>query len=416
MTNKLSSCFYWFRAGQFISSLGSMAGYIALSWWIIEKTGSPTALGAILAVPIFIDTLLNPLLAPVVDKYNRKRLSVIGDFWSGTMWLVIALYAQSGHFSTAVVASLYVANVFGSSLSKVAGSVLPRMLVPKEAYEMAMRQTIIIGNVSAILGGLVGGVTAQFLGSVFAFALNGGTFFVAVLCTLFIKQDTTPTHQKTTAQSLSFVRQWASSLKEGFELSLRNKLLLKVVFLSAGIQFFESMFTLSLPILVKTGHGLPESYYGLLKTSAAAGVILATLLFKSINNRLGYVGATLMGCVMFVTAILFIPFTSVLVLPFLMMFVYGFGDVLTSLPLGTRLGTHIPVQFQARVFSILGFLSGIAASLGAYAFGIFVEKFGIISVMVGSGIACGLLLTALFAEGSLIKLLRGQTIIEAEMA
>ncbi|NIP26297.1 MAG: MFS transporter, partial [Phycisphaerae bacterium] len=60
--------------GQTISRLGDSLYQIALAWWVLEKTGSATAMGTVLmltTIPLFLFLLIGGAIA---DRFSRLRV------------------------------------------------------------------------------------------------------------------------------------------------------------------------------------------------------------------------------------------------------------------------------------------------------------------------------------------------------
>ena len=64
--------FFLLWQGQLVSSIGSVAYYIALGFWILEHTGSTALMGTVMAVTTLPRVLIGPFAGAVIDKSNRK--------------------------------------------------------------------------------------------------------------------------------------------------------------------------------------------------------------------------------------------------------------------------------------------------------------------------------------------------------
>jgi len=73
--------FWLFRLGQAISVLGDSCGAIALSWWILDATGSAVVMSSVLAPAMVVRIVLTPLFGPLGDRVTRKKLIIVSDLW-----------------------------------------------------------------------------------------------------------------------------------------------------------------------------------------------------------------------------------------------------------------------------------------------------------------------------------------------
>src|SRR5688500_1142097 len=103
--------FAYLWGGQSISRLGDSLYRIALAWWVLEETGSATAMGTVLvfsSVPMLLFLLVGGV---VVDRFPRLRVILMADLLSGTVVAVIAVLAWVGRLE---VWHVYIAStIFG---------------------------------------------------------------------------------------------------------------------------------------------------------------------------------------------------------------------------------------------------------------------------------------------------------------
>src|SRR6266568_9524000 len=80
-------------SGQIISRFGDSLYIIALAWWVLQKTGSATAMGGVLicsTVPMLLFLLLGGV---AVDRLPRVRLMLGSDLIRGIVVCLIAFLA-----------------------------------------------------------------------------------------------------------------------------------------------------------------------------------------------------------------------------------------------------------------------------------------------------------------------------------
>ena len=79
--------------GQTTSRLGDSLYRIALSWWVLEKTGSAVAMGTVLVfsqVPMLIFLLIGGV---IVDRLPRIRIMFSSDVLSGLVITFVTVFA-----------------------------------------------------------------------------------------------------------------------------------------------------------------------------------------------------------------------------------------------------------------------------------------------------------------------------------
>jgi len=65
--------------GRLVSQVGDGILYFALTWLVLDLTGSGTALGTLLLVSSIPGVVLAPLAGVLADMWNRKSIVVITD-------------------------------------------------------------------------------------------------------------------------------------------------------------------------------------------------------------------------------------------------------------------------------------------------------------------------------------------------
>src|SRR5215204_1475126 len=176
--------FAWLWTGQTISRLGDSLYRIALSWWVLEKTGSAVAMGTVLIlsqIPMLIFLLIGGV---VVDRLPRIRIMFISDILSG---LVITFVAVFSWFDLLQIWHIYVASIiFGfveAFFFPAYQAVIPQ-ITPSEFLTSANSLNGLSQRVTGIVGPALGAALVAAGGTSVTFALDALSFFVSALCVL----------------------------------------------------------------------------------------------------------------------------------------------------------------------------------------------------------------------------------------
>src|SRR5919199_6329999 len=82
-------------SGQTISRTGDFIYQVALAWWVLERTGSPSVMGTVL-ICSFAPMLLFLLVGGVaVDRLPRLPLMLASDLLRGVVVLLVAVLAAA---------------------------------------------------------------------------------------------------------------------------------------------------------------------------------------------------------------------------------------------------------------------------------------------------------------------------------
>jgi len=87
---KDSQNFWLYTLGRFVSLLGSGVQDVAILLFILDVTGSGTAMGTFMIITVVPRLILVPLAGVVGDRLNRKWIMVSMDFGRGAVILLLA--------------------------------------------------------------------------------------------------------------------------------------------------------------------------------------------------------------------------------------------------------------------------------------------------------------------------------------
>ncbi|HEY0696228.1 MAG TPA: hypothetical protein VGD43_00280, partial [Micromonospora sp.] len=62
-----------------VTDLGNKLSFVAVPWFVLESTGSPTLMGAVAAAELVPFVLAGTLGAPRIDRLGCRRVSILTD-------------------------------------------------------------------------------------------------------------------------------------------------------------------------------------------------------------------------------------------------------------------------------------------------------------------------------------------------
>ncbi|HLF26011.1 MAG TPA: MFS transporter [Anaerolineae bacterium] len=195
-------------SGQSISRLGDSLYRIALAWWVLEKTGSATAMGTVLIFS-FTPMLLFLLIGGVaVDRFHRLGLMLTSDLLRGGVVAVVALLASSGRME---IWHVYVASIlfgFVDAFFQPAYTAAVPQLTPSELLLSANSLTSLSGQLVNVIGPGLGAFIVALGDTPTAFALDALSFFISAGCLVpLLRLPTTPRLETRRANVLRDVRE-----------------------------------------------------------------------------------------------------------------------------------------------------------------------------------------------------------------
>lgn len=341
-------------AGQAVSRLGDSLYTIAISWWVVDETGSAAALGLVLAcdtVPQLIFLLIGGVAG---DRFSRLRLMLGADLIRALAVGGVALLAWQDALEIWHLCLL--SAVFGSVSAIFFPAYLAAVpdLLPAEDLPSANSLRFISRQAADLAGPGVGAGLIALGGSALAFALNAASFLVAAAAVAAVARD--PALHRRIGSTTSALQ----DLRAGFATVLGSPWLWMGIGIAGVSDFtFGGPQEAVLPSLVKEGRGEGVGVLALLNALLALGALLAAIAIGQagcLRRRawLMYGGWAISALAL---AVVGLP----LPLPLIgaaMLFV-GAGGTVVTLTWAQTVQEMVPRDLLGRVFSI--------DALGSYA-------------------------------------------------
>lgn len=360
MQNKLKylgSSFWTFSIGQLISNFGDVLSYLAISFWVLQKTGSAAKFATLIIPVAIIQIFLKPFLAPLVDRFDRKKILIYTNV-TAFLFVGVDLYMVStDYFNLPLLAFLAcLASVFvAMHESSIMG--ITKFLVQEEKLEKAIQTNEFISSLKAMIAPLIAGTAVAFLGIKTSIFLNLLSYVVALITLYLTKINLIIRHNKV-GEKLT-IKTWYNDLKSGY-LFLRDVSDLWILFSAIGLfQIMVAHLAMSLPVLILKERHLSPLHFSFLEFAIGVGCLLAALFYGKFSK---IKGKYFLFFSFFSSSLgLFIlgRFNNQLLSAFFLA-IMSMSNTLMFIGLTTKLSRAIPNKFQARIFSFLGiFVSGM---------------------------------------------------------
>lgn len=259
--------------GQSVSRLGDSFYRIALAWWVLEKTGSATAMGTVLTLA-FAPMLLFLLVGGVaVDRFRRPAVMLVCDLSSAAIVGTVAVLAASGVLA---VWHVYLASVlFGlvEAFFYPAYTAAVPELTPAELLPSANSLTSLSTQVSGIAGPAAAAFVVGLGGTPLAFALDALTFVLSAVFLIPLARHAAPP-----GAPAGGGRAALADLRDGLGLVLASPWLSLTIALFALVNVTASgPRAVALPFLVERDLGAGVHALGWIQSAGAAGSVAAAV-------------------------------------------------------------------------------------------------------------------------------------------
>jgi MFS family permease len=182
-------------AGEFVSRLGSQFTTLALPWFVLVTTGSPSKMGLVFAVELAPIALLGIPSAVLVERFGPKRWLVSMDALRAPIVAAVPFLHAVGGLSFGlilVVGALHGAFSIGYFTSQ--RLILPAV-VGEDEQRLAQANGVLEGttNLTNLAGPALAGVLIAVLGAVNVMWIDAASYLASVvLIGLFVRVASSP--------------------------------------------------------------------------------------------------------------------------------------------------------------------------------------------------------------------------------
>ena len=389
-----------FLIGRFISFIGSGVQMIALPLYILDKTGSGTLMGVFSILTLVPMVLAAPISGIVGDRKNRRNVMIVMDFGRGALICGMGILAMSGYFN---IYTLFVLQVFISLMDSLFNSSSQALLPDLISKEKLIEANSMKGGLDAaafILGPALGGVIYGIWGIKTVFYINGISFILSGILSIFIVYKHVVT-VKEKVNAKVFVKENLEVIKF---IGLKKGLLQLFTFAMISNFLLAPMFDIVMPYALKKGIGFTSQHYGYIMGFFTGGILLGNLAislkFKNIGlKKLMKSGLIIETIITLILASLLFPgpvtllggasYTLFIAIA-LCAITMGFFNAFVNTPISTNLQNLVPKDMRSRFFAILGMFSQGAIPLGSLIFGILLDLMKYYNLMAGVNIVAAI--------------------------
>jgi len=377
-----------------VSLLGNQLTALAIPWFVLQTTGSAVKTGVV-GFAVMLPTVLASFAGgAVVDRLGAKRVSVLADVLSGATVALIPLL----HRLDALGFGLLLVLVFLGALLDTPGATARQALLPDLAeraglgLERANGAYHSVENAAALIGPVLAGVLAAWLGASDVLWLDAATFAVsAALVARAVPASPTAEAEATAG------RYWADVV-EGLRFLRDDRPVRALCAVAALVNLLATpLFVVVLPVYAERVHGSAADL-GLLLAGFGGGLLAGSLLFGAVGHRLPRL-ATLAGGL----ALTGPPLAVLAATPSLPWAVAALAAAgLASGPFNplvfTLLQERVPAELRGRVFGTVLGAALAAAPLGMLLASATIEAVGlrpvVLLVAAGFVVAAGAMIVS----------------------
>lgn len=383
--------------GRLVSQIGDGIHYLALTWLVLDLTGSGTALGTMLFASTIPAVVLAPFSGVLADLWDRKTIIVSMDILRGIIIVGLALVFKAGILTMPI---LYVATIFSSLAGVLFGPAISAT-IPNLVHKDELVKANSLNNLSRGATMIIGPVVGAFLlgsGGYFGvFLITGISFLLSAISEMFIRFPQGETIESS-LEDTSVGKQFFTKFRDGFIYIWHNSGLKTLVFYALIVNFLAApLMGVVLPYLGKEIFKLEAQHFGMIQAAIPIGFIIGTLSMGYLSERyskglllaFGISGQGLMAMLLGLGALPSfygsVAFNTLLYSMFAAMLIVGILNTLVNVPLQVMLQETVPDNYRGRVYGLLDSMVQILTPISLASSGILVDNLSITAISLGIG-------------------------------
>jgi MFS family permease len=377
--------------GRSVSLVGNAFASIALTFAVLDLTGSASDLGLVLAARSLPQVVFLLFGGVIADRLPRHLVLVVTNVVSGISQAAVAVLLLTGTATIGWLVALVAVNGASTAFTFPASAGLLPQTVPTAELQPANVLFRMASTAAMISGASAGGVLVAAVGSGPAVAVDAASFFIAAACFGVIRVDP---HETMPSSNV------LADLREGWS-AFRSRTWLWVVVLAFGLinaMHAAGWYTLG-PTIADDTFG--RTGWGFVLAAETAGMFVAGLLLLRVRFRrplfVGMLGVMAWSPLLLVLAAE--PNVLALVAASL---AAGFAIELFGLGWDLSMQQHVPPHLLSRVYAYDMLGSLVAIPLGQLLAGPAARWLGLREAVVG----CALLIMLAGAAATCVPAVR----------
>lgn len=368
-----------FMASKLISAFGAQVYTFALSFYILQLTGSATSFAMNLICSILPRTIAAPFAGYAADRWPKKTIVLTAQgaivLSVGGLLAVSLTYGLSlpAIYATTAVISL------AASFSGVAFSAAITGLVDEARIQKAMSLNQMSVSIAAIgapaVGGLLYGTVSMNLFLILFMAAEAVALLLEATMNFRLFNRKADAGEETGESPVN--EKLLQSMKAGLTYLKTQPIIMSIIWISLFINFLFGAFQVGYSYILIEKMKMASEHFGLTEGAFAVGMLLMSV-YLSVRKEVKYPllvskwGIVTMGLIMASVALpllVSLPYMALFIFYATVMFAFGLVMILVNTPIQVMMQKRVDDDYKGRVFAILETMAMALMPLGTVLYG-----------------------------------------------
>lgn len=268
--------------GQTLSRIGDFLFQIAIAWWVLEKTGSATAMSTVLVFSVLPMLLFVLIGGVVVDRMPRGILLFSSDIARCVIMVVGAGLAYTDQLQLWEIYIISLLFGFADAFFMPAYTALIQQIISEEDLPSANSINSLSMQFGRVAGPAIGGLIVGFGGTATAFGFNAISFLIGALTVIPLLNVPMPAREGETESSF---KNFLADLRDGFATIFSTPVLWVAIIVFAFTNItLGGPYNIAMPFLVQQELGGDEKMLGFIYSIFPIGYAIASLAMGSFQK------------------------------------------------------------------------------------------------------------------------------------
>jgi MFS family permease len=356
-------------AAETISVLGTRMTYLALPWFVLVTTGSPSKMTLVLAAEILPMAILGVPSGAVVQRLGSRTTMLVADFARAPILASIPLLYLADVLSFGLL--LGIVALLGCFMPPYFGAqrtILPE-LVGEDERRMSQANSSIEGGtaLAALAGPALAGALIPFIGAPNVLYVDAATYLVAFVLVLVFVPRRKP-----------IVSAVQHGVLAGLRFLLQDRLLAPMAATVVAFGFLGAGMSAGLPVYAYDEFDGSSWVAGLFYAAIGAGAVVGSILAVLVVKRVPPLRLAAFGILAFSIPLWVLPFLPPWPVVFAALFLATLFTPLVNGPTIGVLTARTPEGLRPKVMTAVISANTLAAPLGFLVAGQVLERWGVV--------------------------------------
>jgi MFS family permease len=372
--------FRLFFGGQLISQAGTWMQSVAITWLVLDLTGSGVALGLVTAAEFLPILVVGAWAGVIADRVDRHRLMLCTQSAFLVLATTLSVLTLTDRITVGALFALSLAFGIINAFDNPSRRALVVELVPETDVPNAVGLNSALMTGARVVGPTLAGLLIAGPGAGVCFVVNAVTYVAVIVALLRMN--------RARFRSSPRVARAKGQLREGLRYLWRTPQLRLPIILMAVIGTFAFNYPVTLPLLAQRSfHGSASTYTMLFATLSLGSVVGALVVARRSSVGLGFLVRSASGLTLATLALAAAPTLPLAVVATLAV---GFCNVLMISGANTVVQLRAAPPMRGRVLALLTVVFLGSTPIGSPIIGAVAELTDVRVALLLGGLATGL--------------------------